>query len=70
MASSLPHRRGTSRRSFLADMGMGVTGLALGSLLQRDGVVRAAPPSPPLARGERVGRRPMDGRIFRPRPRP
>jgi hypothetical protein len=41
-----------SRRSFLADMGMGVTGLALGSLLQRDGVVRADPPGPPLARGE------------------
>lgn len=39
-----------SRRSFLADMGMGVTGLALGSLLQRDGIARASEPanwSPP-----------------------
>src|SRR5256885_1100892 len=44
MASSFRHRPGTSRRSFLADMGMGVTGLALGSLLQRDGVVRADAP--------------------------
>jgi hypothetical protein len=30
-----------SRRTFLADMGMGVTGLALGALLFRDGVARA-----------------------------
>ena len=29
------------RRSFLADMGMGFTGLALGAMLNRDGVVRA-----------------------------
>ena len=29
------------RRSFLADMGMGFTGLALGAMLARDGVVRA-----------------------------
>ncbi len=29
------------RRAFLADVGMGFTGLALGSLLMRDGVVRA-----------------------------
>src|SRR5262249_39768107 len=38
-----------SRRTFLADMGMGLTGVALGSLLFRDGVVRAAEPqwSPP-----------------------
>ncbi len=53
MASALPHRSGISRRSFLADMGMGVTGLALGSLLQRDGVVRAEEParwSPPDGR--------------------
>lgn len=34
---------GVSRRSFLADTGMGFTGLALGSMLFRDGV-RAAPP--------------------------
>ena len=32
---------GITRRSFLADTGMGFTGLALGSLLFRDGVVRA-----------------------------
>src|SRR5689334_11929273 len=30
-----------SRRTFLADLGMGFTGLALGSLLHRDGIVRA-----------------------------
>lgn len=32
---------GLSRRSFLADTGMGFTGLALGALLFRDGVARA-----------------------------
>src|SRR5436309_3570316 len=35
---------GVTRRSFLADLGMGFTGLALGALLQRDGVARAATP--------------------------
>ena len=30
-----------SRRSFLADVGMGFTGLALGAMLRRDGVARA-----------------------------
>src|SRR5439155_10261770 len=37
------------RRAFLADVGMGFTGLALGALLARDGVVRADddPWSPP-----------------------
>src|SRR6266851_294967 len=34
--------RGVHRRTFLADLGMGFTGLALGAMLQRDGVVRAA----------------------------
>jgi hypothetical protein len=34
---------GVTRRSFLADTGMGFTGLALASLLFRDGVARAAP---------------------------
>ena len=29
------------RRTFLADVGFGITGLALGSLLHRDGIVRA-----------------------------
>jgi Protein of unknown function (DUF1501) len=33
-----------SRRTFLADVGMGFTGLALGALLARDGVVRANSP--------------------------
>jgi hypothetical protein len=32
---------GVSRRTFLADLGMGFTGLALGSMLFRDGIVRA-----------------------------
>jgi hypothetical protein len=32
---------GTSRRTFLADMGMGFTGLALSSMLHRDGIVHA-----------------------------
>jgi Protein of unknown function (DUF1501) len=39
---------GITRRSFLADTGMGFTGLALGALLFRDGVARAeAPHTPP-----------------------
>lgn len=37
-----PHCTGVSRRAFLADVGMGFTGLALGTLLARDGIVRAA----------------------------
>jgi hypothetical protein len=32
-----------NRRAFLADVGMGFTGLALGAMLARDGIVRAAP---------------------------
>jgi len=36
------HRTSSSRRTFLADVGMGFTGLALGAMLQRDGIVRAA----------------------------
>ena len=42
--SSVPLRLGvsSSRRAFLADIGMGFTGLALGAMLARDGVVRAA----------------------------
>ena len=31
-----------SRRTFLSDIGMGFTGLALGAMLQRDGIVRAS----------------------------
>ncbi|MDB5335650.1 MAG: hypothetical protein JWN70_1269 [Planctomycetaceae bacterium] len=37
---------GHSRRSFLADLGMGFTGLALGSMLADDGIVRAGDPIP------------------------
>src|SRR4051812_30448839 len=36
--------RGIHRRTFLADVGMGFTGLALGAMLHQDGVVRAAAP--------------------------
>jgi hypothetical protein len=35
-----------NRRTFLADVGMGFTGLALGTLLHRDGVVRAGEAAP------------------------
>jgi hypothetical protein len=53
--SATPHRRGpccgqVSRRTFLADLGMGFTGLALGAMLHRDSVARAAaPPRAPSA---------------------
>src|SRR5687768_3418175 len=36
-----PRCSGITRRTFLADTGMGFTGLALGALLFKDGVVRA-----------------------------
>lgn len=44
MTSSPPNHTacGCHRRAFLADMGLGFTGLALGSLLAADGVARAA----------------------------
>ncbi|MCL6504045.1 MAG: DUF1501 domain-containing protein, partial [Pirellulales bacterium] len=44
--------RRLARRAFLADTGMGFAGLALGSLLAQDGVLRAAEPawSPPDGR--------------------
>ncbi len=35
---------GITRRSFLADTGMGFTGLALGALLFREGIARGTPP--------------------------
>src|SRR5438128_2620409 len=39
-------QRGIHRRNFLADVGMGFTGLALGAMLARDGIVRGdAPPT-------------------------
>src|SRR5215213_1648090 len=37
-----PACHGFTRRSFLADTGMGLTGLALGAMLQRDGVAKEA----------------------------
>ena len=41
--SSTPRRcPGVTRRSFLADTGLGFTGLALGAILFKDGVARAA----------------------------
>ena len=44
-------RRGTlGRRAFLADMGLGFTGLALGAMLQRDGVANSAVWTPPDGR--------------------
>lgn len=36
----------SNRRTFLADVGMGCAGLALGALLHKDGVARAAAPTP------------------------
>jgi len=43
MKHDLPARsQVTHRRAFLADLGMGFTGLALGDLLLRDGICRAA----------------------------
>src|SRR6187455_490985 len=35
----------STRRAFLSDLGMGFTGLALGAMLARDGVVRAHEPA-------------------------
>jgi hypothetical protein len=40
---------GRTRRAFLADTGMGFTGLALGAMLAREGVVRAAEATPAAA---------------------
>src|SRR3954464_11867509 len=37
---------GITRRSFLADTGMGFTGLALGAMLFRNGIARAEPNTP------------------------
>lgn len=41
-AAANRHFSSLQRRTFLADCGMGITGLALGSLLQQDGVSRAS----------------------------
>ncbi len=57
MRSVFPCGR-VSRRTFLADTGMGFTGLALGAMLRRDGVVRA---------DESAAWRPPDGKpVFAP----
>jgi len=46
-ARHVPHVGcGVTRRSFLADTGMGFTGLALGAMLARDGILRAGEPGP------------------------
>src|SRR5437899_1823141 len=44
--TDFPHTRQccSSRRTFLADFGFGFTGLALGALLAKDGVVKANEP--------------------------
>jgi hypothetical protein len=39
-------RHHIARRGFLADIGMGFTGLALGAMLHQDGVARAATTTP------------------------
>ncbi len=55
-----------SRRTFLADTGMGFTGLALSALLWEDGVGRAQTPPSPLSEGGAGGA--PDGRPhFRPK---
>jgi hypothetical protein len=48
-AKKHPCCTGVNRRAFLADVGMGFTGMALGAMLARDGVARASVPawSPP-----------------------
>jgi hypothetical protein len=38
---------GVARRAFFADMGLGFTGLALGAMLQRDGLASTAAWAPP-----------------------
>lgn len=43
--SSTNHRCRMHRRSFLADMGMGFTGLALGAMLADEGIVKANEPA-------------------------
>src|ERR1700682_181226 len=45
MINNLPPCPASSRRSFLADLGMGFTGLALGAMLRKDGIARADAPA-------------------------
>ena len=48
-------QRCRTRRSFLADTGMGFTGLALGAMLARQGIARAGEaPTPPVAKAKSV----------------
>src|SRR4051812_25724233 len=42
---------GIHRRAFLADLGLGFTGLALGAMLQRDGIARASVPGAAPVKG-------------------
>lgn len=46
MPASPSHTCGMTRRSFLADTGLGFTGLALGAMLFKDGIARADNPPP------------------------
>ncbi len=43
MSARHPHCTGTTRRSFLTDCGLGFTGLALGAMLQQEGLLQANP---------------------------
>lgn len=43
-----PHCRSINRRVFLADLGMGFTGLALGAMLHRDARGNSDTPTPPI----------------------
>ena len=49
-AASASDRGGRGRRGFLADLGLGFTGLALGAMLHRDGKASAAAWTPPDGR--------------------
>ncbi len=48
--------RGLHRRTFLADVGMGFTGLALGAMLARSGFARGRSSCRRLERAERTAR--------------
>src|SRR5262249_49466077 len=51
----MTHHGGIHRRAFLADLGMGFTGLALGAMLYEDGIARGAAPLPrPKAKAKAV----------------
>src|SRR4051794_23883911 len=58
--------RGVTRRSFLADTGMGFTGLALGAMLFKDGAAQANPLPSPRGRGA-GGEGPRSGPHFIPK---